>query len=305
METPRPNVVTGALGYTGRYITRLLLSRGEAVRTVTGHLERPNPFGDRISFAPLNFGDPGELARNLDGEEVLYNTYWVRFPRGEVDFDRAVENSETLIRAAEQAGVRRFVHVSITGASTESTLPYFRGKGLVEEAVRGSRLSYGIVRPTVIFGKEDVLINNIAWFLRRMPVFTLFGDGDYPIQPVFVEDVAEIAVDAAGERDDLTIEAAGPDTLSFEEMVRLIAAAVGSKSRLLHLRPGLALWLSRLAGPLVRDVVITRDEIEGLMAGLLVPSGPPAGRTRLADWLEQNSSGLGRRYASELDRHYR
>ena len=305
METPRLNVVTGALGYTGRYITRLLLSRGEAVRTLTGHPQRPNPFGDRISVAPLNFEDPDRLVEDLGGVEVLYNTYWVRFPHGGVSFDRAVEHSETLIKAAEEAGVRRIVYVSITGASTDSRLPYFRGKGLVEGAIMSSRLSYAIVRPTVIFGKEDVLINNIAWFLRRMPVFSLFGDGNYPIQPVFVEDVAEIAVGAAGQGESATIEAAGPDAFTFEEMVRSIARAVGSKSRLVHVRPSLALWLSRLVGPLVRDVVITRDEIDGLMAGLLVPAGPPAGHTPLADWLRENSSSLGRRYASELERHYR
>lgn len=299
------SVVTGAFGYTGRYIARRLLDRGGRVRTLTGHPDRLDPFGGRVGIAPLSFGDPAMLSKGLEGADVLYNTYWVRFPRGRVTFERAVENSVSLIRAAQEAGVRRIVHLSITGASVESPLPYFRAKGLVEETLAGSGLSYAIVRPTVVFGREDILINNIAWFLRRSPVFTVFGSGDYPVQPVYVEDVAEIAVDAAHKDGDLVIDAAGPETYTFDELLRLIAATVGARTRLVHVRPALAYWLSRMAGLPLRDVVVTRDEIEGLSRGLLVSGGPPAGRTRLSQWLAENAAGVGARYASELQRHYR
>ena len=96
----------------------------------------------------------------------------------------------------------------------------------------------------------------------------------------------------------------GPETSTFEELVRLIAGKVGSRARLVHVRPGLALLLSRLTGYAVRDVVLTRDEIEGLMANLLVSDGPSTGQTRLSDWLEQNADTVGATYASELRRHY-
>ena len=305
METAGLSAVTGAFGYTGKYIAQRLLSMGKTVKTLTGHPNRPNPFGERVSVAPLNFGNSEELVRSLQGAEVLYNTYWIRFPRGQVTFDKAVENTKTLIKAAEDAGVRRIVHVSITNASADSPLPYFKGKGIVEQAIRSSRLSYAIVRPTVIFGIEDILINNIAWFLKRVPVFAIFGSGAYRIQPIFVEDVAEIAVSAAHQSDNVTLDATGPETITFEGLVRLIANKIGSRARLIHVRPGLALFLSRLMGYAVRDVVLTRDEMEGLMANLLISEGPPMGQTRLSDWLEQNMGLIGVSYASELSRHYR
>ena len=278
---------------------------GKTVKTLTGHPNRPNPFGERVSVAPLNFGNSEELVRSLQGAEVLYNTYWIRFPRGQVTFDKAVENTKTLIKAAEDAGVRRIVHVSITNASADSPLPYFKGKGIVEQAIRSSRLSYAIVRPTVIFGMEDILINNIAWFLKRVPVFAIFGSGAYRIQPIFVEDVAEIAVRAAHQSDNVTLDATGPETITFEGLVRLIANKIGSRARLIHVRPGLALFLSRLMGYAVRDVVLTRDEMEGLMANLLISEGPPMGQTQLSDWLEQNADDIGVSYTSEMSRHYR
>lgn len=305
MESPDLNVVTGAFGYTGKYITRRLLSMGKEVRTLTGHSDRPDPFGGQVSVAPFNFDNPGELVKSLQGAAVLYNTYWVRFPHGQVTYDKAVENTKILIKAAEAAGVRRIIHVSITNASEDSPLPYFRGKGLLEKAIIHSRLSYAIIRPAVIFGVEGILINNIAWFLRRFPIFAVMGLGDYRLQPVFVEDMADIAVSAAQKDDNIIMDAVGPETYTFDELVRLIAGKVRSRARIMHLPAGLALSLSRLVGSLVKDVVLTRDEVEGLMANLLISSGAPTGQTRLSGWLGQNAEGVGDRYASELQQHYR
>ncbi|GFP42851.1 hypothetical protein HKBW3C_01975 [Candidatus Hakubella thermalkaliphila] len=173
METPELNVVTGAFGYTGKYITRKLLSMGKRVRTLTGHPARQNPFGDQVSIFPFNFDKPSQLVKSLQGAITLYNTYWVRFSQGQITFDKAIQNTKTLIQAAQEAGVRKIVHLSITNASEESSLPYFRGKRLLEKAIMHSKLSYAIIRPTVIFGSEDILINNIAWLLREFPVFVV------------------------------------------------------------------------------------------------------------------------------------
>ena len=307
METTTLNAVTGAFGFAGRYIAQRLLSIGHEVINLTGHPQRLNPFGDLIGIAPLSFDNPRELACHLSGVDVLYNTYWIRFPRGQVSFDTAVDNTETLLRAARDAGVRRIVHLSITNASSDSPLPYFKAKWLVEEAVKGSGLSYAIVRPTVIFGDEDILINNIAWFIRRFPVFAIFGSGGYKVQPVFAEDLAEMAVNAGTTGDNLTVDAVGPDIFTFEEMVRLVADNLGRRARLLHVQPWLAMLMFRMVGYLARDVVLTRDEIKGLMADLLVSrsEGTLPGRTRLSEWLEQNSDTVGANYRSELIRHYR
>jgi NADH dehydrogenase len=236
---------------------------------------------------------------------VLYNTYWIRFPYGTMTYDEAVANTRSLIAAAEMAGVRRIVHVSIAHADPASSLPYYRGKGELEEAVRSSSMSHAILRPTVIFGREDVLINNIAWLLRRFPVFAVPGDGRYRLQPVFVDDLAALAVDCAMKDEDLVIDAVGPETYTFDELVRLLARATGRRARLLHLPPRLALLASRVIGYGLRDVVLTADEVRGLMAGLLATESPPAGSTRLSHWLEEHGSAFGRRYASELARHYR
>ena len=299
------NVVTGAFGYTGRYIARRLLDMGMSVRTLTGHPEARSPFGHRVRAFPFNFHRPEELARSLQGATTLYNTYWIRFSRGDITFDQAVENSRTLIEAAESAGVQQIVHVSITNPSLGSHLPYFRGKALVEKAVTDSNLSYAILRPTLIFGDEDILLHNIAWSLRRFPIFPVAGTGQYRVQPVYVEDLAELAV-AAGQRQDNTIvDAVGPETYTFNELVRLVGAAVRSRARIVNVAPGLALALSRLVGYLVKDVTLTRDELEGLMADLLVSDSHPLGRTSLKDWLEANRETIGVQYSSELRRHYR
>ena len=304
MASTEINVVTGAFGYTGRYIADRLLAMGKNVRTLTGHTPRDNPYGDRVEVLPLNFDRPDELADNLRGAATLYNTYWIRFPRRKLTFDRAVENTRTLIEAAKQAGVQRLVHLSITNAFVESPLPYFRGKGLVEKAIVESGLSYAILRPALIFGAEGVLLNNIAWFLRRFPLFPVAGSGEYRVQPVSVEDLAELAV-SAGQRDDNTvIDAVGPETYTFSELVRLIAHAIGSRTRIVRAPPGIALFLARIMGLLLRDVVLTKDEVRGLMAGLLVSEGQPTGDTRLSEWLQENCDRIGVSYASELRRHY-
>ena len=305
MGRPGISVVTGAFGYTGKYIARRLLDQGSRVRTLTRTPISGSPFGDQVEVRPLDFGDPPQLVASLDGADILYNTYWVRFARGGVTHDTAVENSRALLRAAVEAGVRRVVHVSITNATQDSPLPYFRGKALAEMAVRDSGLSYAIVRPTVLFSPEDILINNIAWFLRRFPLFPIPGRGCYPVQPVFVDDVARLAIEAGSGVDDVAIDAVGPETFAFEEMVRLLARRVGSRSRLVRTPPPAALLAARIAGRLVRDVVLTKDELDGLMAGLLVSADPPTASTRFTTWLEAEGASLGQRYASELTRHYR
>ncbi len=305
METAELNVVTGAFSYTGKYITQRLLSMGKRVRTLTGHPNRENPFGNEVSTSPFNFDNQSKLVKSLQGATTLYNTYWVRFPRGQVTFDKGVENTKRLIKAAEEAGIHRIVHISITNASEESNFHYFRGKGLIEKAIIHSKLSYAILRPTVIFGPEGILINNIAWLLRRFPIFVVFGSGTYRIQPVFVEDVAEMAVSAGHKDDNIVMDAVGPETYTFDELVRLIAVKIYRRPRIVHLRPGLALFLSRLIGYTLGDVVITKDEIEGLMSNLLVSEGLATGQTRLSEWLSQNADRVGAKYAPELARHYR
>ncbi|MBI2864818.1 MAG: NAD(P)H-binding protein [Chloroflexi bacterium] len=299
------SVVTGAFGFTGKYITSRLLAAGGRVLNLTGHPDRPNPFGDRVTVAPFHFDRPDDLAERLRGASVLFNTYWIRFAHGRVTHEGAVDNTKTLIRAADRAGVGRIVHVSITNARATSTLPYFRGKGQVEQAIEESGLSYAIIRPALIFGLESILINNIAWLLRRFPLFVLPRSGQYRLQPVHVEDLADLAIEAARTKENLVFDAVGPEVFTFDELVRLIAAAVGRRPQIIHLWPGPALAFAKLIGYVVRDVVLTDDEARGLMANLLVSGGTPTAPTRLSEWLRQNAGCVGTGYASEFNRHYR
>lgn len=299
------HIVTGAFGYSGKYIARLLLEKGKRVRTLTGHPDRSDPLRDQIEIFPFSFENPRALVENLRGATAFYNTYWVRFSHGRVSYDLAVENTRVLIRAAVEAGVKRFVHISITNPSEQSPLPYFRGKALLERALVESGLSYAILRPTVLFGKEDILVNNIAWLLRRLPVFGVIGKGDYKIQPVYVSDLAALAVETAERTENVVLDAVGPEIYSFEEMVRLIRRHVGSRAWIVHVTPSIARLVARVLGWAMNDVLITRDEIAGLTANLLVSDKPPSCPTRLSDWLERHSAELGVHYSSELTRHYR
>ncbi len=299
------SVVTGAFGYTGKYIAQRLLDRGDTVRSLTRNPASFSPFGDRVERHPLDFDDSEQLARSLEGADTLYNTFWIRFSRGPVDHDLAVRNTMNLVDAARNAGVRRIVHISITGASGDSPLPYFRGKGQVESYIRQSGLSYSIIRPTVIFGVEDILINNIAWFLRRFPVFPVAGRGDYPLQPVFVDDVAHLAVESSIGDDSAVLDAVGPETFTFKDLVRQIRRTTGGRAVVVSLPPPLVLASAQMMGLAVRDVVLTREEIDGLMSGHLVSQSPPTAQTRLTDWMRDHRETLGRHYASELARHYR
>jgi NADH dehydrogenase len=298
------DVVTGAFSYTGSAIARHLLDDGRRVRTLTGHPDRPSPIAGRIDVAPYAFDDPEALTRSLEGTSTVYNTYWVRFDRGDVSFDRAIENSKTLFRAAREAGVRRLVHLSVTKPSLDSRFPYFRGKALVEQALAESGLSHAVVRPTIVFGRGDILMNNIAWLLRRFPVFAIPGDGRYRVRPVYAGDVADICVEAAQVSEDLTIDAVGPETMTFEEMVHKIRAATGSRSKIVHVPVSVARIAAGGIGLAVRDVLVTDHELGGLMSELACTDGPTTGETRFSDWVETEGGGLGLHYTSEIGRHF-
>jgi uncharacterized protein YbjT (DUF2867 family) len=295
--------VTGAFSYSGKYITKRLLERGEQVITLTGHPNRPDPFGGKVKAYPLDFDEAG-MTRSLQDVDVLVNTYWVRFDKGENTQPRAVENTHKLINAAKAAGVKRVVHISITNPSAKSHLPYFWGKAANEKTVMESGMSYAILRPTVLVGHEDILINNIAFLLRRFPFFALPGDGSYKMQPVYVDDLAKLAIEGVYSKENYVIDAVGPDIFTFKEMVGLIGEKIGAKRPLIPVPPRLALLAAQVLSLFVSDVILTPEEVDGLMAGLLVSKEPPRGKTHLADWLEANKDKVGTKYASELKKHY-
>jgi uncharacterized protein YbjT (DUF2867 family) len=296
--------VTGALGFSGRHIAARLLERGDAVVNLTNHPDRPDPFEGRIPARPLAFDRPDELAAALEGVDTLFNTYWVRFPRAGVTHADAVRRSRVLFEAAAAAGIRRIVHVSIANPGPESRLSYYRGKAQVEAALATCGVSHAILRPTVLFGDEPILVNSIAWLVRRFPVFAIPGDGRYGVQPIAVEDLAGLALEAAAIGNDLTWDAAGPEVYAFTELVEAIRTATGSGARLVHVPEPLALVAATALGHVVGDTLLTREELEALTSGLLVSRELPRGRTRFSDWLAANGRRLGRAYLPEIERHF-
>lgn len=296
------HVVTGAFGYSGKYIARRLLDKGKQVRTLTNSPNRANPFGDAVRAFPYSFDNPRRLTEAMEGASVLYNTYWVRFNHKTFTHAEAVQNTLTLFAAAKAAGVKRVVHVSITNPSEDSRLEYFNGKARLERVLMESGLSYAILRPAVLFGREDILVNNIAWMLRRLPVFGVFGDGQYRLQPIHVEDFAKLAVEQGESTEKCVIDAIGPETFTYRELVETISRTIGVERWMVSVPPSFGYLAASVLGRLVNDVVLTREEIEGLMAGLLCADSPPAGTTALSDWAREHADSLGRHYASELAR---
>jgi NADH dehydrogenase len=299
------DAVTGATSYTGRFIAERLVANGRAVIDLTRDPRGPHPLGELARSEHLDFDQPDRLVHTLEGVDTLYNTFWIRFERGPITYRWAVERSQVLITAARDAGVRRIVHLSVINAAPDAPTAYFRAKAAVEESLAGSDVPHAIVRPTVTFGPGDILVNNLAWTLRRLPMFGIPGDGRYPIQPVHIDDIADLAVRVGSLTETVTVDAAGPDTFTFNEFVALVRRAIDSRSRIVHLPTWAALAGARLLGLVVRDVVLTRDEVTELQSKLMMSARPPTGRVRLADWLAQHSDTLGRSWASELDRHFR
>ena len=302
MTTQQLHAVTGAFGYSGKYIAHRLLARGHRVITLTNSLQRQNPFGNQIEAHPFNFDNPAALVEALRGVDVLYNTYWVRFNHKLFRHADAVQNTLTLFEAAKQAGVSRIVHVSITNPDENSPLEYFQGKAVLENALAASGLSYAILRPTVLFGKEDILVNNIAWMLRTFPLFGVFGNGRYRIQPIYVDDLAQLAVAAGENTENEIINAIGPETFTYRELVGTIGEIIGKKRPILSIPPALGHVVGWFLGKIVGDVLITKEEIDGLMADLLHVDTPPTGKTALTAWAKNHAETLGRKYTSELAR---
>lgn len=302
MATREKHCVTGAFGYSGKYIAQALLARGHRVSTLTNSPHRPHAFGNAIAVHPFNFDDEHALAASLHGVKVLYNTYWVRFNHRLFQHADAVQNTLALFRAAQAAGVQRIVHVSITNPSESSSLEYFRGKGELETALRESGIPHTMLRPAVLFGREDVLINNIAWALRRLPVMGVFGDGQYRLQPIHVDDFAALAVSEGEAEGNRVVNAIGPETFRYRDLITTVGLAIGKSRPLVGVPPIVGHLVGQIIGWIQDDVFITREEIRGLMDDLLYVDTPPTGSIRLTSWAREHASDLGLHYSSELAR---
>lgn len=296
--------VTGAFGFSGKYIAKEFISRGYEVITLTNRRPSDQANLPPIQVYPLDFSNLQTIKTCLQGGDIFINTYWVRFAYKKVTFEQAVKNSYALIDAAREAGVKRFIHISITNADVHSPLPYFRGKGLVEEYLQNSGMSFAILRPALIFGDEDILINNIAYLLRRFPLFAMPGNGTYKLQPVFVKDLAEICYQEATQRRNATIDVIGPETYTYAELIRLLCTTLGKHRWIIPLPPRMVYLLAHALGLYLGDNLLTWEEIQGLTSNLLYTHSSPTARTSLSQWVQEHKDMLGKHYSSELKRHF-
>lgn len=312
------SAVTGGFSYSGRYLTRRLLDQGQQVVNLTNHPSRPVDFTadelQRVTTAPLDFSDEAALARRLEGVDVLYCTYWIRFAVGGDTHERAAERLRSLFQIAKSVGCRKVVLASHTRASVDSPYPYIAGKARAVAALRATGIDYAVVRPCGIFGEspsESILMNNAAWVLRRTPLFLLAGTGEERFQPIHVHDMAELmhtlgqSASTGEERD-----ACGPDAPTARELFTAIARATGSWARVAA--PGLpARVVTMLTKPLdlmTGDILLDADDLNLMGSGLTRaddPADPAIGRRRsLLAWLEQVGPQLGREYISSMQRYY-
>jgi NADH dehydrogenase len=298
------DIVTGAFGYIGNYIARDLLARGREVRTITTHFRRQHELAGKIQAFPFSFEKPDQLISTLQGGETLYNTYWIRFPRKTFTYELALKNTKTLFTCAKAAGIKRIVHISVSDASIDSPLPHYQGKAQQEDLLKASSIPCTIIRPTLVFGAGDILVNNMAWLLRRFPIFPVFCAGNYRLQPVFVEDLAKMAVESALRNQSEVFDAAGPEVFTFREMLETMASTLGVKCRLFSCPSMLGIFFGRVIGFLRGDVLLTANELRGLMDEYLLSKEPLRGSTRFSEWLRESKTQLGQAYASELKRHF-
>lgn len=302
MPAKKLDVVTGAFGFSGKYIVARLLAAGHRVRTLTNSSPKTDPHHGQVEVRPLNFDDYQGLVDALRGASVFYNTYWVRFNYGGFSFSKALANSRKLFAAAKEAGVEFILHISITNPSEDSPLEFFRDKAILEKLLAESGIPCSILRPAVLFGPEGILINNIAWMLRHFPVFGVFGDGQYKLQPIYVDDLARLAVEQGMRQENRIINAIGPETFTYRDLVEVIGRAIGKRRPIVSVSPTVGYFVARRVGRLIDDILLTRDEIKGLMDNLLYVEDEPAGTTCLSHWLQENRGTLGLHYASELAR---
>ncbi|MDE1834491.1 MAG: NAD(P)H-binding protein [Candidatus Micrarchaeota archaeon] len=298
------DVVIGGTGFTGKYITKCLLKYKHKVVALTKHVNRDNEFGRKITIKPLDFENQENLVETMNGSRCVFNTYWVRFNYGGSSFDEAVRNSKAIIDACVDAKVKRLVHISVLDPSKNYKYDYFRAKMEVESYIEKSGLSYAILRPALLFGEEDILMNNITYLIRKYGLFFIFGSGEYKVTPTYVGDVAKEAVLQSRLNKNIIEDALGPEAFGFEELVRYIATTIGRPTRVAHLNKAFIPLVSKFLNICMHEPVVTSDEMGLLMDNGLYSDSKPIGSIRFSKWLKERKDTYGTEYHSETKRHF-
>ena len=302
----RTVAVSGAWSYSGRDVAARLLRAGYTVVSLTNRpVPDPDPHAGAVARIPYDFA-PGALERSLDGVEVLACAYWTRHDRAPVGHQGpwtshalAVERSARIIDAAVRAGVSRLVWTSIANPGLDPDLSYYAGKAAVERLVEGSGLPHAILRPACFFGPGGILIENVAWAARHLPCVPIPAGPRYRIRPIHIDDYARAVVDAVGATGTFVRDATGPDRIEFGELVDYLASLTGGRARVVRLPIPACAVLYRLASGVMRETILTTDELKGLARNRLDSVEEPVGRIGLRAWLQDNVSMIGSRFLRE------
>lgn len=261
--------IFGGAGFIGRHLVRKLATGGWRIRVISrspglaGHLQ---PLGDvgQIVVQPESGGDEAALGRLLEGSSAVVNLVGILYETSKQRFDDVHgERPGRIARAAAEAGVERLVHVSAIGADDQSSSAYAQSKAKGETTLRQAFENAVIIRPSIIIGPEDDFFNRFAAMARVTPALPLIGGGKTRFQPVYVGNVAD-AIIAGLERDDAlgrTYEIGGPETYSFEELLRYMLEVIGRKRYLIDLPFGIAALQARFLEWLPVPP-LTRDQLE-------------------------------------------
>jgi uncharacterized protein YbjT (DUF2867 family) len=279
-------LILGGSGFVGRTLAetlcrpehdadspRLLVPTRQRLHALRlGHLPK-------VDVVQADVHDDGDLAKLVAGADAVVNLVGILHGR-EADFDRVhVALPRRLAVACREAGVRRVVHVSALGASTNAPSHYLRSKARGETALRGPGLDVTVLRPSVIFGAEDRLTNLFARLQRHAPVLPLAA-ADARLQPVWVGDVAEALARCLADPRTIgqTYECAGPQVMTLAELVNAAGRYAGRMSRIIALPPTLSRWQAALMERWPGTTLMSRDNLESMK----VPSVAVLGRPGLA-----------------------
>jgi uncharacterized protein YbjT (DUF2867 family) len=270
-------LLTGATGTVGSALLRRLTAEPGPVRCL---VRDPRRLGDqrvRVQIALGDLADPPSFRNALRGvDTVVHLAAAIRDqPRASIEELNAVATLR-LVRAAERAGARRFVFFSALGATHHSRTRFFRAKALAAEAVRASRLEATVMNPSIIYAPGDPWLTLLER-LSYLPAVPVSGSGAATYQPIWAEDVADCVLAALNGAGGSHVELAGPQTLSYDDIVRVLLRSIGRRRRLLHVplplvRASLRV-LRFVGGP---HVFATWDEAE-LMEEPMTTQGGSAG----------------------------
>ena len=268
--------VTGATGFVGRHVATLLARRGHRVRALVRNPVRAEALHNvPVELVAGDLSDLGALAVLTRDAAAIVHLVGIIVPSGRATFQGVhVDGTRHLLTAAREARVPRFVHMSAIGArGGRDATPYHRTKWEGEELVRASGLSYAIFRPSIISGPESVPIRTLARLHRWSPVVPVFGDGRFPTQPVWVDDVAlAFALAAENTRFTGAFELGGPTPIAYETFVRAIGRAAGHPRPLVHLPLALARLAAGVFDLLGPAAPLTSDQLQMLVEGAATPA---------------------------------